>query len=186
MHHHVVGDVGVGRTRDAVVDPVVTGVHDREGHDHGVARDVLPGARGVDPAAGPADDDGELDLVIFRGRGRRVQLGFAGDLVLGRHSRRADLEIRRVREVRISPGTPLQVDGDVIPFEEATTVFADPLAMVIADAIHASRTLIIGESIRRRVLLTVFVERDEEEIRIISARRATNRERRNYEQRQEA
>jgi uncharacterized DUF497 family protein len=85
---------------------------------------------------------------------------------------------------------PLKAETNVrkhgVTFEEATTVFADPLAMVIADAVHASRTLIIGESIRRRVLLTVFVERDEEEIRIISARRATNRERRNYEQRQEA
>ena len=85
---------------------------------------------------------------------------------------------------------PFKAESNVrkhgVTFEEATTVFADPLAMVIADAIHASRTLIIGESIRRRVLLTVFVERDEEEIRIISARRATNRERRNYEQRQEA
>jgi uncharacterized DUF497 family protein len=85
---------------------------------------------------------------------------------------------------------PLKAESNVrkhgVTFEEATTVFADPLAMVIADAIHASRTLIIGESIRRRVLLTVFAERDEEEIRIISARRATNRERRNYEQRQEA
>jgi uncharacterized DUF497 family protein len=85
---------------------------------------------------------------------------------------------------------PLKAETNVrkhgVTFEEATTVFADPLAMVIADAAHASRTLIIGESIRRRVLLTVFVERDEEEIRIISARRATNRERRNYEQRQEA
>jgi uncharacterized DUF497 family protein len=36
------------------------------------------------------------------------------------------------------------------------------------------------------VLLTVFVERDREEIRIISARRATNHERRNYERRQKA
>jgi len=72
-----------------------------------------------------------------------------------------------------------------VTFEEATTVFADPLAMVITDAIHAGRTLIIGESIGRRVLLTVFVERHEGQIRIISARRATNHERRNYERRQE-
>ena len=73
-----------------------------------------------------------------------------------------------------------------VTFEEAATVFADPLAMVITDAVRVSRALIIGESIRRRVLLTVFVERDEEEIRIISARRATNHERRNYERRQKA
>jgi uncharacterized DUF497 family protein len=58
--------------------------------------------------------------------------------------------------------------------------------MVITDAIHASRTLIIGESIRRWVLLRVFVERTEREIRIISARRATNHERRDYEGRQKA
>ncbi len=73
-----------------------------------------------------------------------------------------------------------------VTFEEATTVFADPLAMLITDAVHASRTLIIGESIRRRLLLTVFVEQDEEQIRLISARRATNHERRNYERRQKA
>jgi len=73
-----------------------------------------------------------------------------------------------------------------VAFEEATTVFADPLAMFIADAVDASRNLIIGESIRRRVLLTVFVECDEKEIRIISARRTTSHERRNYEHRQKA
>ena len=73
-----------------------------------------------------------------------------------------------------------------VTFEEATTVLADPLAMVITDTVHASRTLIIGESIRRRVLLTVFVERQQGEIRIISARCATNHERRDYESRQEA
>ena len=72
-----------------------------------------------------------------------------------------------------------------VTFEEAATVFADPLAMVMTDAVCASRTLIIGESVRRRVLLSVFVEGDEEEIRIVSARRATSHERRNYERWQE-
>jgi uncharacterized DUF497 family protein len=70
-----------------------------------------------------------------------------------------------------------------VTFEEATTVFADPLAMIVTEAVHAGRTLIIGESFRRRVLVTVFIERDDEQIRIISARRATNHERRNYERR---
>jgi len=50
------------------------------------------------------------------------------------------------------------------------TVFVDPLALVTEDATHAERSLIIGESIRQRILLTVFVERDANEIRIISAR----------------
>ena len=66
-------------------------------------------------------------------------------------------------------------------FEEAATVFADPLAVLISDADHDERSLIIGESMNRRVLLTVFAERSEVEIRIISARRATSHERRNYE-----
>jgi uncharacterized DUF497 family protein len=70
-----------------------------------------------------------------------------------------------------------------VTFEEATTVFADPLAMVVTDAVHGDRSLIIGEPFKRRVLLTVFIERDDEQIRIISARRATNNERRNYERR---
>ncbi len=63
------------------------------------------------------------------------------------------------------------------------TVFVDPLACIVEDALHAERSLIIGASIRQRVLLTVFVERDNDEIRIVSARRATSRERRDYESR---
>jgi uncharacterized DUF497 family protein len=68
-----------------------------------------------------------------------------------------------------------------VTFEEAMTVFIDPLALVTADTAHGERSLIIGESVRHRVLLTVFVEHDDDEVRIISARRATNRERRDYE-----
>ncbi len=70
-----------------------------------------------------------------------------------------------------------------VTFEEAITVFVDPLALVTGDAVFAERSVIVGESIRQRVLLTVFVECDDEEIRIISARRATSRERRDYESR---
>jgi uncharacterized DUF497 family protein len=70
-----------------------------------------------------------------------------------------------------------------VTFEEAMSVFLDPLALVTGDPVHAERSLIIGESVRQRLLLTVFIERAEDEIRLISARRATNRERRNYESR---
>lgn len=70
-----------------------------------------------------------------------------------------------------------------VTFDEAMTVFLDPLALVATDPDHAERSLIIGESIRQRVLLTVFVEHDDEAIRIISARRTTSRERREYEDR---
>ena len=69
-----------------------------------------------------------------------------------------------------------------VTFEEATTVFADPLALIVDDALHPERTLIIGESLRRRVLVTVFVEVRADAVRIISARLATNRERRKYEE----
>ena len=60
--------------------------------------------------------DGELDLVLFRGRGRFAALGLARDLGLGRHLKRRDVERRRVRELELaSPARYLvQVDGDVL------------------------------------------------------------------------
>lgn len=75
-----------------------------------------------------------------------------------------------------------------VAFEEAVTVFADVLAIVVADAEHAERSIITGQSTKSRVLVTVFVETlrsddaDEDETRIISARRATKQERRRYEE----
>ena len=72
-----------------------------------------------------------------------------------------------------------------VTFEEATTVFADPLAL-IGDPMHADRGVIIGESALRRTLVTVFAERSASETRIISARRATRNERRRYEEGEEA
>jgi uncharacterized protein len=69
-----------------------------------------------------------------------------------------------------------------VPFEEAATVFADPLALAIEDALESERTLLLGMSDRLRLLLVVHVELDESSIRIISARRPTSRERRRYEE----
>ena len=69
-----------------------------------------------------------------------------------------------------------------VAFEEATTVFADPLALIVNDTAYSDRSLIIGESIVRRILVAVFVEIADDEIRLISARRATRHERRFYEQ----
>ena len=69
-----------------------------------------------------------------------------------------------------------------VTFEEASTVFADPLALILNDTAHSDRSLIIGESVVRRILVTVFVEIADDEIRLISARRATRYERRSYEQ----
>lgn len=68
-----------------------------------------------------------------------------------------------------------------VTFVEAVTIFADPLARIVEDAVHVERTLIIGESAAQRILVTVFVELDEHETRIISAPKATRAERRIYE-----
>ncbi len=69
-----------------------------------------------------------------------------------------------------------------VTFKEAATVFADPLAIIIEDLGHPENGQIIGESQGSRTLLVVFVERDEDAVRLISARRATRHERRRYEE----
>jgi uncharacterized protein len=69
-----------------------------------------------------------------------------------------------------------------VSFEEAATVFADPLALAIEDELYPDRALLLGVSDRQRVLLVVHVELSDETIRLISARRATSHERRRYEE----
>lgn len=69
-----------------------------------------------------------------------------------------------------------------VTFEEATTVFADPLAVVVEDENHPENARIIGESLAARILLVVFVEQHRDVVRLISARRATRHERRRYEE----
>jgi len=71
-----------------------------------------------------------------------------------------------------------------IRFEEAITVFADPLARIFPDPDHSkmeARELIIGHSSRRRVLIASFAERNGA-VRLISARLATTKERQSYEE----
>ena len=70
-----------------------------------------------------------------------------------------------------------------VDFTEAATVFGDPLELTISDPDHSVgefRFLSIGHSVRNRILLVSYTER-EERIRIISARTASPRERRQYE-----
>lgn len=69
-----------------------------------------------------------------------------------------------------------------VDFDEAATIFADPLALAIDDALDPGRMLLLGLSMRARVLVVVHVEIDDATIRIISARRATSHERRRYEE----
>jgi len=72
-----------------------------------------------------------------------------------------------------------------ISFEEASTVFGDPLSLTIDDPLHSigeERFVIIGVSHLNRLLVVVHTER-KDKIRIISARPVTTHERRNYEKR---
>jgi uncharacterized DUF497 family protein len=69
-----------------------------------------------------------------------------------------------------------------ILFEEATTVWTDPLALIAPDPTHSiteKREWIIGQSYESRILVVVFTMR-EEIIRIISARPANKSERKKY------
>ena len=71
-----------------------------------------------------------------------------------------------------------------ISFEEAVTVFYDPLSLTVNDPEHSvdeTRLHIIGESDRRRLILVTFTE-SQKEIRIISAQKPTRRERKQYEE----
>jgi hypothetical protein len=77
-----------------------------------------------------------------------------------------------------------------VSFEEAVSVFTDPLAIIAEETEYPERAIIIGLSIASRVLVTVFIEvnhddESEDEIRIISARPATKHERGRYEEGEE-
>ena len=71
-----------------------------------------------------------------------------------------------------------------IDFEEALTVFRDPLARIFEDEEHSmdeEREIIIGHSAKERMILVSFTVL-EERIRLISARKATRLERKDYEE----
>jgi uncharacterized DUF497 family protein len=67
-----------------------------------------------------------------------------------------------------------------VSFPEAATVFADPFAVYFDNGSGIGRLVVIGTSLRERVLFVVHVQRGERD-RIISARRATAGEREVYE-----
>ncbi len=73
-----------------------------------------------------------------------------------------------------------------ISFEEAKTVFYDDNARIIHDPDHSQseeRFILLGMSLKLRILIVCHCYRSQEKvIRIISARRATKRERRKYEE----
>jgi len=80
-----------------------------------------------------------------------------------------------------------------VSFDEASAVFADPLSSTFPDPRHSlgeERLVIFGMSSRGRVLAVMYIERQDpgaaggeaKVIRIISARVATRRERKAYEE----
>ncbi|HKV08224.1 MAG TPA: BrnT family toxin [Thermoanaerobaculia bacterium] len=71
-----------------------------------------------------------------------------------------------------------------VPFHEAATVFGDPSSIPYEDPTHSigeTRFILMGTSVQGRILMVSFTER-KERLRIISAREATRRERRIYEE----
>jgi len=69
-----------------------------------------------------------------------------------------------------------------VSFEEATTVFDDPLLITLLDVEHSideERYITLGLSRRRRLMLVAHTDR-KERIRIISARKATRNEQKFY------
>jgi uncharacterized DUF497 family protein len=71
-----------------------------------------------------------------------------------------------------------------ISFQEAATVFGDPLAVTYPDPDHSTseqRFITVGMSSAGQVLIVAHVDRSEN-IRIISARKTTKRERKQYEE----
>jgi uncharacterized DUF497 family protein len=72
-----------------------------------------------------------------------------------------------------------------VSFEEAVTVFKDPLAFIFDDTEHSEsehREIVIGFSALSKLLLVCFVEKQGDIIRIISARKATRKEKEDYEE----
>jgi hypothetical protein len=72
-------------------------------------------------------------------------------------------------------------------FDEASMVFQDTMSITISDPLHSEgeeRFVLLGYSHRNRLLVVVHTERGGR-IRIISARRATRKERLRYEEKRE-
>lgn len=70
-----------------------------------------------------------------------------------------------------------------VSFDEASTVFGDPLAATVEDSVHTEsedRFITIGRSTGGRLIVVIHTDRDGR-MRLISARLASSHERRQYE-----
>jgi len=73
-----------------------------------------------------------------------------------------------------------------VDFEEAATAFGDQLSLTIRDPDHSvgeERWLLVGETSAGRLVVVAYTERGDE-IRLITARSTTRRERQTYEEEQ--
>jgi len=71
-----------------------------------------------------------------------------------------------------------------VSFEEASTAFGDPLSITIEDPLHSedeNRLVLIGKSEWFNTLVVAHLEK-KDTIRIISARKASKKERKVYEE----
>ncbi|MBM4350149.1 MAG: BrnT family toxin [Deltaproteobacteria bacterium] len=76
----------------------------------------------------------------------------------------------------------LEIHG--VSFDEASTAFRDTLSLTIYDPLHSEgedRFVLIGNSHKGRLLVVIHTER-EDKIRLISPRKATKKERIQYEE----
>ena len=84
---------------------------------------------------------------------------------------------------KIKSKANLQKHG--ISFEEAKSVFYNPLSKIFDDEFHSlteKREIIIGYSNQSKLIIVIFTERKQNVIRIISARYATKKEKKVYEE----
>lgn len=79
----------------------------------------------------------------------------------------------------------LNIRSHGIEFSHAATVLDDPMAVTIEDTRHGEQRFVtVGADIIGRILAVVYAYSGEEEIRLISARKAISKERRIYEQKE--
>jgi uncharacterized DUF497 family protein len=72
-----------------------------------------------------------------------------------------------------------------VSFDEASTAFKDDLSLTIYDPLHSEeedRLILIGNSCKNSLLVIVHIEERGDKIRIISARKTTKKERKQYEE----
>lgn len=69
-----------------------------------------------------------------------------------------------------------------VSFDEASTSFKDTLSLTIYDPLHSEedRFILVGNSYKNHLLVVIHTEKDDK-IRIISARKATKNEKKQYE-----